>query len=80
MIKSWSDDGWSDYESWIARGEWRVVKRLNKLIHDVNRHPFEGLGKPEPLGHELSGIWSRRITQEHRLIYDIQGEGRERVM
>ncbi|WP_054678160.1 Txe/YoeB family addiction module toxin [Lacticaseibacillus sharpeae] len=71
MNKLWLDDGWSDYEDWVGRGDWKTVKRINKLIDDINMHPFTGLGKPEPLKHELSGLWSRRITQEHRLIYTI---------
>lgn len=71
MIRSWTEDAWSDYEDWIALGEWKTVKRINKLIDDINRTPFEDLGKPEPLKHEFAGLWSRRITKEHRLIYDV---------
>jgi toxin YoeB len=49
----------------------RVLKKINQLIKDIQREPFEGIGKPEPLKHQLSGYWSRRITDEHRLVYEI---------
>ena len=49
-----------------------MVKRIRKLIKDIKRHPFEGMGKPEPLKGELSGLWSRRISQEHRLVYYVE--------
>ena len=69
MIKSWSDDAWNDYMFWQNRGQKKVVKKINKLIKDIDRHPFDRLGKPEPLQYNLSGKWSRRINLEHRLIY-----------
>lgn len=65
---------WEDYQYWIANDR-KTLKRLNKLIEDAARSPFEGLGKPEPLKHALTGYWSRRITGEHRLVYESQ-EGR----
>ena len=68
MLLAWHMNGWEDYVSW-QRDDKRIVKRINQLIEDVLRHPTEGLGKPEPLKHELSGAWSRRITEEHRLVY-----------
>ncbi len=50
----------------------KILKRINQLIKDIQRSPFEGVGKPEPLKFDLSGLWSRRINQEHRLIYQVQ--------
>ena len=50
----------------------QIIKRINELIKDIQRSPFEGIGKPEPLKHNLSGLWSRRINQEHRIIYTIK--------
>ncbi|MFE1319658.1 Txe/YoeB family addiction module toxin [Kitasatospora phosalacinea] len=60
--------GWADYLSWQADDR-RLLKRINLLIDDIRRNGNEGIGKPEPLRHELAGAWSRRIDQEHRLIY-----------
>ncbi|MFC6254044.1 Txe/YoeB family addiction module toxin [Secundilactobacillus hailunensis] len=71
MIKSWTDNAWDDYMYWHNQNDKKTIRQINKLIHDIDRHPFEGIGKPEPLKHELRGKWSRRITQEHRLIYSI---------
>lgn len=69
MIKSWSDDAWNDYLYWQSQGQKKIVKRINKIIKDIDRHPFEGLGKPELLQYNLLGKWSRRINQEERIIY-----------
>lgn len=65
---------WADYVHWQGadRG---IVERINELIKDASRHPFTGLGKPEPLRNEMSGWWARRITQEHRLVYRVTGKG-----
>ena len=63
---------WEDYLYWQKENK-TVVKKINQLIRDIQRSPFDGLGKPEPLKHELSGAWSRRITQEHRLVYLVEG-------
>jgi len=60
--------GWDDYQHWVANDR-RTLKRLNRLIEDTLRSPFEGIGKPEPLQHLLAGAWSRRIDDEHRLVY-----------
>ncbi len=70
MIKSWSDEAWEEYLEW-ERTDKAVFKRINQLIRDIDRNGNEGIGKPEPLRHQLSGLWSRRINQEHRLIYEI---------
>ena len=74
MIKTWTDDAWDDYMYWHQQNDKRTIKRINKLVEDIDRHPFEGLGKPEPLKYELTNTWSRRITQEHRLIYQIEND------
>lgn len=66
----WHDDAWEEYLYWYATDK-KLFVRLNKLIKDVKRSPFEGLGKPEPLKGNLSGLWSRRIDQEHRLVYRV---------
>jgi toxin YoeB len=70
---SWSDDAWDSYQYWIANDR-RVAKRINSLIKDIKRGGHTGIGKPEPLKYDLEGYWSRRITDEHRLIYTIEGK------
>jgi toxin YoeB len=67
-------NGWADYQHWIEADRVMLV-RLNELLRDIRRDPFKGLGKPEPLKGDLSGWWSRRITQEHRLVYRVVGKG-----
>jgi toxin YoeB len=64
--------GWEDYQHWVQTDR-AVVKRINRLIDDALRDPFTGIGKPEQLRHVLSGAWSRRITEEHRLVYLVDG-------
>ncbi len=61
-------EGWDDY-LWFQQNDKAGLKRINLLIRDALRNPFTGLGKPEPLRHNLSGFWSRRISSEHRLVY-----------
>lgn len=68
MILSWAEKAWEDYLYWQITDK-HVLKRINTLIKDMQRHPFEGLGDPEPLRHNWSGYWSRRIDREHRLVY-----------
>jgi toxin YoeB len=65
-----SDCAWEDYLYW-QKTDKKILRRINTLIHETKRNPFEGIGKPEPLKHALSGYWSRRITDEHRLVYKI---------
>lgn len=65
-----SNRGWEDYVYWQSTDK-AQVKRINALIKDMLRHPFEGIGQPEALKHEWSGYWSRRIDQEHRLVYKV---------
>jgi toxin YoeB len=63
-----ADEAWDDYLYWQQQDK-RIVKRINELIEATKRDPFSGIGKPEPLKHALAGFWSRRITDEHRMIY-----------
>lgn len=66
--------GWEDYRYWQVNDR-KVLKRINQLIDDITRDdPFSGIGKPEPLRHHLSGAWSRRITDEHRLVYQVHDD------
>lgn len=73
MELSWLPTGWEDYLYWQQTDK-KTLKRINLLIKDVMRNPFEGIGKPEPLKANLSGWWSRRITGEHRLVYRVHEE------
>jgi len=68
-----ADASWDDYLYWQQQDK-RMVERINKLIKEVQREPFSGIGKPEPLKHALAGYWSRRITDEHRMVYKIDGD------
>jgi toxin YoeB len=68
MKLTFSTQAWEDYLYW-QKTDKKVLKRINLIIKDVVRSPHEGLGKPEPLKHALSGYWSRRITDEHRIVY-----------
>ena len=67
----WSENSWNDYLYWQATDK-KTVKKINSLIKDIKREPFDGLGKPEPLKYEIAGSWSRRITDEHRLVYMVE--------
>ncbi|AUI51100.1 Txe/YoeB family addiction module toxin [Arthrobacter crystallopoietes] len=66
-----TDIGWQDYQYWLATDR-AILKRINRLIEECRRTPFEGIGKPEALKHQLAGYWSRRITEEHRLVYAVE--------
>ena len=70
MNLTFTESAWQDY-LWFQEYNRQVLKRLNELIRDAQRSPFRGIGKPEPLKGELSGYWSRRITEEHRLVYAV---------
>jgi toxin YoeB len=74
----WSGEAWDDYLYWQQTDQ-KVLQAINDLIKDIRRDPFKGLGKPEPLKHNLSGWWSRRITREHRLVYRVSGQNAEFV-
>ena len=67
----WQENAWEDYLFW-QKNDKQKLKRINQLIRDCQRNKFEGIGKPEPLKENLSGFWSRRIDNEHRLVYKIQ--------
>ncbi|WP_028294507.1 Txe/YoeB family addiction module toxin [Oceanobacter kriegii] len=69
-LLSWTDEAWDSYVYWQNQDE-KILKRINKLISDVQRSPFDGIGKPEPLKENLSGFWSRRIDDTNRLVYAI---------
>lgn len=68
MIKAWHDEAWEDYVYWQTQDR-KILKRINALIKDIERNGYAGIGKPEPLKHELSGWWSRRIDDHNRLVY-----------
>jgi len=66
-----SEHAWEDYLYW-QRTDRKVLERIHQLINDIQRSPFQGIGKPEPLKHALSGYWSRRINDEHRVVYKLE--------
>ncbi len=68
MNKVFSSHAWDDYTAWMAEDR-KIVKKINELLKDIERNGYEGIGKPEPLKHELNGFWSRRISEKERLIY-----------
>jgi len=68
-----SEHAWADYLYW-QRSDKKILRRINILIKEIMRAPFQGMGKPEPLKHALSGYWSRRINDEHRIVYKITEE------
>ena len=68
---SFERQGWADYIYWQTTDKSKL-KRINQLIRDIERDPFEGIGKPEPLRHDLAGLWSRRVDDEHRLVYAVE--------
>jgi len=67
-----AEQAWEDYLFW-QQTDPKITRRIHELIKDATRHPFEGIGKPEPLRHALSGYWSRRVTDEHRMVYKAAG-------
>ena len=67
---AWTEEAWKDYSYWQTQDK-KTIKRINKLVADVKRHHFKGIGKPEPLKENLSGFWSRRIDDTNRLVYAI---------
>ena len=67
------DDAWQDYLYW-QKADRKIQRRINQLIKDTQRTPFKNIGKPEPLKFDLAGLWSRRINQEHRLIFQVKDE------
>jgi toxin YoeB len=73
MTIEFTEAGWEDFTWWIENDS-DIVKKINELLKTIIKTPFHGLGKPEPLKYTLSGFWSRRISGEHRLIYQISGK------
>lgn len=74
-----SDEAWDDYLHWAATND-KVRERINELIKQCKRSPFQGTGKPEPLKGDLSGWWSRRITSEDRMVYRVRGSGGDQAL
>ncbi|MGK7392359.1 MAG: Txe/YoeB family addiction module toxin [Candidatus Cyclobacteriaceae bacterium M2_1C_046] len=70
MLLIFTENAWDDYLFW-QKVDKKMVRKINELIKSINRTPFEGIGKPEPLKFDLAGFWSRRIDQEHRLVYQV---------
>lgn len=79
MNITFSSRSWAEYLYW-QESDAKLLDRLNRLIEECHRHPFNGTGKPEPLGGNLKGWWSRRIDQEHRLVYRISGTAPAQVL
>lgn len=71
MRLAWYEDAWDDYVWWQTQDK-KTLKRINALIRDAQRSPYEGIGRPEPLKNNLSGWWSRRIDESNRLVYKVQ--------
>jgi toxin YoeB len=79
VITSFSTRGWDDYLA-LLESDPKALRKLNALIEECKRHLFHGTGKPEPLKNNLKGFWSRRITQEHRLVYRLSGSGENQIL
>ncbi|MFM2481528.1 Txe/YoeB family addiction module toxin [Celerinatantimonas sp. YJH-8] len=71
MMLVWASSAWEDYLYWQQTDK-KILKRINQLIKEISREPFEGIGDPEPLKHQWTGYWSRRINKEHRLVYKVK--------
>ena len=74
-----SDQAWEDYQHWLDRDQ-KTLGRLNELIEECRRHPHRGRGKPEPLKGDLKGWWSRRLTDQDRLVYRVEGKGGDQAL
>ncbi len=70
MVLTFTENAWNDYQYWQKINK-KLVKKINELIKDIKRSPFDGIGKPEPLKYDLAGYWSRRIDHEHRIVYQV---------
>jgi toxin YoeB len=79
MQLSFNAGGWQDYLYW-QETDAKLAARINELFKDILRHPFEGIGKPEPLKGEYRGYWSRRINHEHRIVYTVTGKGDDQTV
>lgn len=73
MIKAWSDEAWEDFQYWLKNDK-KTLKRILLIIQDNDRNGYIGIGKPEPLKHNLSGYWSRRIDDSNRIVYKIEND------
>jgi toxin YoeB len=71
MVITFSKNAWEDYTSWLNEDR-SILRKINDLIKSIQRTPYEGKGKPEPLKYDLAGFWSRRIDREHRLVYQVK--------
>ena len=71
MNKLWTDTAWEDYLYWATQDK-KILKRINQLLKDIDRNHYSGIGKPEPLKHNLQGFWSRRIDDTNRIVYKIE--------
>lgn len=68
-----TENSWEDYNSWLVEDR-KMLKKINELVKEIQRTPFTGRGKPEPLKYDLAGFWSRRLDREHRLVYRVEGQ------
>ena len=73
MIKYWTDDAWEEFEYWTEQDK-KTLRQIKKLLKDIDRNRYKGLGHPEPLTGDLSGYWSRHIDEKNRLVYKIENE------
>jgi toxin YoeB len=73
MTFLFTENGWEDFEYWMATDP-EIANKIITLLNEIRKTPFQGMGKPEPLRYDLTGYWSRRITNEHRLVYSITGK------
>lgn len=73
MNFEFTENGWEDFQYWIETDS-SIVQKIKDLLNEINKTPFNGTGKPEPLKFDLKGYWSRRITGEHRLVYKVEGK------
>ncbi|MDR0870063.1 MAG: Txe/YoeB family addiction module toxin [Planctomycetaceae bacterium] len=73
MDKIFSDEAWDDYFFWQTQDK-KIIKRINQLLKDIDRHRYSGIGKPEPLKGDMSGFWSRRIDEKNRIVYKIEND------
>lgn len=73
MYVKWTQDAWNEYTGWQSKDK-AVLRKINELVKDIMRNKNYGIGRPEPLKHEMSGLWSRRITDEHRLVYRLEND------
>lgn len=71
MIKAWDEDAWEDYLYWQGQDK-KTLRKINRLLKDIEREPFRGTGKPEPLEGDLQGYWSRRIDDKNRIVYRVK--------